>query len=131
MPFFMALLMRKFTCNLLKATPELPPAKFANFKDHFKQASRQWNLESTRFLLSKGFLQSKSDYSLFSKHHNGKQVFLLVYVDDLLIIGDDVDGIAAIKQALHLAYSIKDLGLARYFLCIEISRRAFSTFLNQ
>jgi len=66
-----------------------------------KQASRQWNLELTRFLLSKGFLQSKNDHSLFSKHHNGKQVFLLVYVDDLLIIGDDVEGIAAITQALH------------------------------
>jgi len=68
---------------------------------------------------------------MFSKHHNGKQVFLLIYVDDLLIAGDDVKGIIAIKQALHSAYSIKDLGLARYFLAIEISRTAFGTFLNQ
>jgi len=58
-------------------------------------------------------------------------VFILVYVDDLLITGDDVEGIAAIKQDLHLAYTIKDLGLARYLLGIEISRTNFGTFLNQ
>jgi len=96
-----------------------------------KQASRQWNLELTRFLLSKGFLQSKHDYSLFSKHFTSKQVFILVYVDDLVITGDDIEGIATIKQELHSAYTIKDLGLARYFLGIEISRTAFGTFLNQ
>jgi len=69
-----------------------------------KQASRQWNLELTKFLLSKGFLQSKHDHSLFSKLHGGKQVFILIYVDDLLVTGDDLEGIAQIKQDLHSAF---------------------------
>jgi len=56
---------------------------------------------------------------------------LLVYVDDLLITGDDCHGITAIKQALHTAFTIKDLGLARYFLGIEIARSPKGTFLNQ
>jgi len=52
-------------------------------------------------------------------------------VDDLLISGDDLDGIASIKKALHDIFTIKDLGLARYFLGIEISRSKTGTFLNQ
>jgi len=85
----------------------------------------------TKFLLGKGFLQSKNDYSLFSKHHGGKQVFILVYVDDLLITGNDLEGIAKIKHDLHSAYTIKDVGMATYFLGIEISRSKSSTFLTQ
>ena len=52
-------------------------------------------------------------------------------MDDLLITRDNAVGIAEIKQALHTAYTIKDLGLARYFLGIEISRSNVGTFLNQ
>jgi len=85
-----------------------------------KQASRQWNMELTKFLVSQGFKQSKSDYSLFSKECHGKYTYILVYVDDLLVFGDDEDGIIMIKQALHTAFTIKDLGLARFFLGIEI-----------
>ena len=96
-----------------------------------KQASRQWNIELTKFLLSRGFTQSKSDYSLFSKVTNDRHIFLLVYVDDLLLAGDDHQGILDTKQALHTAFTIKDLGLACYFLGIEISRSSQGTFLNQ
>jgi len=50
-----------------------------------KQASKQWNLELTKFLQSKGFIQSKSDYSLFTRNNTGLMICILVYVDDLLI----------------------------------------------
>ena len=96
-----------------------------------KQASRQWNLELTTFLTGKGFVQSKSDYSLFTWHHNDHYIFILVYVDDLLITGNTLDGISQLKQSLHSAYTIKDLGLAWYFVGIEISRSSAGTFHNQ
>ena len=96
-----------------------------------KQASRQWNVELTKFLLQQGFLQSKSDYSLFTKASAGHFTFILVYVDDLLIAGDDDHSIAAIKAKLHEAFTIKDLGHARYFLGIEIARSHTGTFVNQ
>jgi len=51
-------------------------------------------------------------------------------LDDIITI-DDNAGIAHIKQAQHSAYTIKDLGLARYFLGIEIARSKAGTFLNQ
>ena len=96
-----------------------------------KQASSQWNLELSKFLFTQGFTQSKSDYSLFIKVSQGLCTFILVYVDDLLITGDGIQSISHIKAQLHEAFTIKDLGLARYFLGIEIARSAAGTFLNQ
>ena len=45
-----------------------------------KQAFKQWNIELTKFLLTKGFTQSKNDYSLFTKQAQGKHTFVPVYV---------------------------------------------------
>ena len=52
-------------------------------------------------------------------------------MDDLLITGDDVSSITQIKIKLHEAFTMKDLGLARYFLGIEIARSSTGNFLNQ
>lgn len=56
---------------------------------------------------------------------------VLVYVDDLIITGDDEECIAILKQELDRAFTIKDLGLMRYFLGIEVSRSPQGTMLNQ
>lgn len=85
----------------------------------------------TKFLLSKGFMQSKSDYSLFTRVLHGKSIHILVYVDDLLISGDDKAEIVQLKAQLHDTFTIKDLGLARYFLGSEIARSPAGTTLNQ
>ena len=68
---------------------------------------------------------------MFSRNSNGKYTHILVYVDDLLVSGDDEVGIAMIKQALHTAFTNKYLGLARFFLRIEILRSSMGTLLNQ
>jgi len=96
-----------------------------------KQASRQWNLELTKFLIDLGFTQSKQDYSLFTRSDEGKFLVVLVYVDDILITGSDGGGIVSVKAALHKAFTIKDLGEARYFLEVEISRSAKGILVNQ
>jgi len=53
-----------------------------------------------------------------------------VYVDDLLITGNVVDSVVAIKKVLHSAFSIKDIGLACYFL-IELAQFSRGIFHNQ
>lgn len=95
-----------------------------------KQASQQWNLELTRFLLSLGFLQSKHDYSLFVLSRDQVFIAALVYVDDILLTGNNSASIAHVKQTLHQAYTIKDLGLMCYFLGLEISRFYNGIILN-
>jgi len=98
-----------------------------------KQASRQWNKEFTQFLTSNDFLKSKNDYSLFTKGELQSGTFLavLVYVDDVLITREDEEGIKNLKNKLHHAFTIKDLGLMRYFLGIEVSRTTEGTTLHQ
>ncbi|XP_021763640.1 uncharacterized protein LOC110728272 [Chenopodium quinoa] len=96
-----------------------------------KQASRQWNIELTKYFLEKGYKQSKKDYSLFSKKENGKQTLILVYVDDLLISRDNEDEVMRLKKGLNEAFTIKDLGEMRYFLGIEVARNSKGTVMNQ
>ncbi|GJW70280.1 retrovirus-related pol polyprotein from transposon RE1 [Tanacetum coccineum] len=96
-----------------------------------KQASRQWNQELTKFLLANGYAQSKYDYSLFVKSNKGQFTAVLVYVDEVLITGNCTSEILSLKAALHNKFTIKDLGLAKYFLGIEICRTSAGTYLNQ
>ncbi|GJY59893.1 ribonuclease H-like domain-containing protein [Tanacetum coccineum] len=65
-----------------------------------KQAPRQWNATLTTTLAEHGFEQSKFDYSLYTKHRSGMFIALLVYVDDIVIIGSDVDGINEFKPEI-------------------------------
>ncbi|CAJ2644808.1 unnamed protein product [Trifolium pratense] len=87
-----------------------------------KQASRQWNTKLTETLLSSGYIQSKSDYSLFTKQASSGFTVILVYVDDLVLGGTDSEEIQKIKTLLDEKFSIKDLGILKYFLGFEVAR---------
>jgi hypothetical protein len=96
-----------------------------------KQASRQWFSKFSTTLIQKGFRQSISDYSLFTYKTNQTTIFVLVYVDDIIITGNNEDAISDIKRFLAKAFSIKDLGNLSYFLGIEVSRSKKGIFLCQ
>ncbi|XP_068666717.1 uncharacterized mitochondrial protein AtMg00810-like [Aristolochia californica] len=85
-----------------------------------KQASRQWYSKFSHVLINFGFLQSKSDYSLFTKSHGFSFVALLVYVDDIILTGPSSRAIAELKQFLHTQFKLKDLGCFKHFLGLEI-----------
>ncbi|GKC22631.1 ribonuclease H-like domain-containing protein [Tanacetum coccineum] len=69
-----------------------------------KQAPRQWNAKLTTTLAEHGFEQSKFDYSLYIKHNGEKFIALLVYVDDIVITGNDNVGINDFKYSLELSH---------------------------
>ncbi|GJS36032.1 putative RNA-directed DNA polymerase [Tanacetum coccineum] len=85
-----------------------------------KHAPRQWNAKLTHTLIEHGFKQSKSDYSLFTKSEKGSFIVLLVYVDDIIVTGNNVDSIESFKKFLKTKFQIKDLGKLKYFLGIEV-----------
>ncbi|MCH96936.1 putative retrotransposon polyprotein, partial [Trifolium medium] len=87
-----------------------------------KQASRQWNIKLNETLISSGYVQSKSDYSLFKKQAPSGLTVILVYNDDLVLRGTDSDEIQKIKALLDAKFSIKDLGSLKYFLGFEVAR---------
>ncbi|GJX52001.1 ribonuclease H-like domain-containing protein [Tanacetum coccineum] len=96
-----------------------------------KQAPRQWNAKLTCALVENGFSQSKSDYSLFTKSDNGVFLALLVYVDDIIITGNDTSEIEKFKEFLRTKFMIKDLGNLKYFLGIEVINTDKGICLNQ
>ena len=66
--------------------------------------------------------QSTSDHSVFYHHTSlGQCIYLIVYVDDIVITCSDHDGIRKLKQHLFSHFQTKDLGKLKYFLGIEIA----------
>ncbi|CAH9126867.1 unnamed protein product, partial [Cuscuta epithymum] len=87
-----------------------------------KQAPRCLFAKLVTALKAYGFLQSYADYSLFTLNRGIIQLNVLVYVDDLLISGNDSAAIAGFKSYLHTCFHMKDLGTLKYFLGIEVAR---------
>ena len=66
---------------------------------------------------------STSDHSVFYYHTSSRQcIYLIVYVDDIVITDNDHDGIRKLKQHLFSHFQTKDLGKLKYFMGIEIAQ---------
>lgn len=87
-----------------------------------KQSARCWNQRLHAVLQQLGFKQSESDHCLYTKVVGGLQVFLLVYVDDILVACRSSAEIDKITRALKREFDITDLGEPSYFLGLEIQR---------
>ncbi|BBH03528.1 RmlC-like cupins superfamily protein [Prunus dulcis] len=86
-----------------------------------KQASRNWFSKFSTAIKRAGFQQSKADYSLFTKVRGASFTAVLLYVDDMIITGNDNTAIEELKRFLHNNFRIKDLGHLKYFLGVEVA----------
>ncbi|KAG8484033.1 hypothetical protein CXB51_023002 [Gossypium anomalum] len=87
-----------------------------------RQAPRAWFDKLKQFLVSASFTMSISDASLFVRSSSDHILYVLVYVDDIVITGSSVDEINCFVQQLHNMFALKDMGELHYFLGIEVSR---------
>ncbi|KAL6327598.1 hypothetical protein AAG906_021889 [Vitis piasezkii] len=82
-------------------------------------------------LLLKGSL-SEADHSVFYHHNSSSQcIYLVVYVDDIVITGSDQEGIQRLKQHLFNHFQTKDLGKLKYFLGLEIAQSSSGVVMSQ
>jgi hypothetical protein len=108
-----------FVCKLNKAIYGL------------KQAPRAWYARLCSKLIALGFTPSTSDTSLFYFNKDGITVFILVYVDDIIVASSSVDATRVLLTNLEREFALKDLGDLHYFLGIEVKRSREGLHLSQ
>nr|KYP35708.1 Copia protein [Cajanus cajan] len=96
-----------------------------------KQAPRAWFDSLKNALLKWGFQNTKSDTSLFTLRGKNHITFLLIYVDDIIVTGNNTKFLEAFVKQLNIVFSLKDLGQLHYFLGIEVHRDATGMYLKQ
>ncbi|GAB2299331.1 hypothetical protein Dimus_038555 [Dionaea muscipula] len=87
-----------------------------------KQASRSWFKKFASAIQEIDFQQSCADYSLFTQVRDDSITVVLIYVDDMIITGNNEEAIHDLKNFLSGCFKIKDLGPLKYFLGIEVAR---------
>lgn len=85
-----------------------------------RQSARCWNAKLKSVLVMLGFKSSAAEQCLYVKTVNGKKVFLLVYVDDILLAGHSEAEVKNIITDLSKEFELTDLGEVRHFLGLEV-----------
>ncbi|KAE8673438.1 Detected protein of unknown function [Hibiscus syriacus] len=96
-----------------------------------KQSPRAWFKRFTSAVKQHGYTQAQSDHTMFYKHNNGKIAILIVYVDDIVMRGDDTVELESLKNFLSNQFEVKDLGQLKYFLGMEVARSSKGIIISQ
>nr|AAP53968.1 retrotransposon protein, putative, Ty1-copia subclass [Oryza sativa Japonica Group] len=96
-----------------------------------KQAPRAWYSRLSTKLQELGFISSKADTSLFFYNKGGCTIFILVYVDDIIVASSSAEVVAALLKDLEKDFALKDLGDLHYFLGIEVKKVSQGLVLSQ
>lgn len=97
-----------------------------------KQSFRAWFERFGKTVKSYGYCQSQVDHIMFYKHSKDDKVaILIVYVDDIILIGNDLVELGMLKKKLAANFEIKDLDALKYFLGNEFARSKEGIFVNQ
>ena len=99
-----------------------------------KQASHQWYHKFRQVILSFGFEMNLIDDYVYHKFSGSKYIFLVLYVDDILLATNDIGMLHEIKRFLSRNFEMKDLGDASFVLGIQIHRdrsRGYSRIITK
>jgi hypothetical protein len=96
-----------------------------------KQAPRAWFAKFSSVVAQQGFTPSSYDSAHFIRHTSTGITLILLYVDDMIITGDDTAGIRDLQKFLSQQLEMKDLGTLSYFLGLEITSSSDGYYLSQ
>lgn len=95
-----------------------------------KQSPRAWFGRFSLAMKRRGYEQSNADHTLFLNLRRGMVTTLIIYVDDMIITGDDKEEITKLQRCLATEFEMKNLGGLKYFLGIEVTRSSKVIFLS-
>jgi hypothetical protein len=96
-----------------------------------KQAPRVWYTRFTSHILSLGFVGARSDTSLFVYRHGLDTTYLLLYVDDMILIMSSDSLLHGFIDVLTAEFSMKDLSTLHHFLGVSVTQQSGGLFLSQ
>jgi len=97
-----------------------------------KQSQRAWFGKFSFIVQNFGLRRNERDHSVFYSHTSSRKcIYLIVYVDDIVITGKDIVGISQLKEHLCRRFQTKDLGNLKYFLDIEVAQSKHGVVISQ
>ena len=87
-----------------------------------RQASRRWNIRFDEIIKEFDFIKNIDEPCVYKKVSGSAVTFLVLYVDDILLIGNDIPMLQSVKVWLSTNFTMKDLGEASYILGMKIYR---------
>jgi hypothetical protein len=81
-----------------------------------------WSQKFDAYILSLVFVRRKVDHYIYSKEKGGCFIYVVLYVEDILLIGNKMDTIKEVKKQISSKFSMKDLDVANFILGMEIKR---------
>lgn len=96
-----------------------------------KQAPRAWHNRFASHITALGFVEAKSDTSLFIYCRGADMAFLLLYVDDIVWTASSMSFLHWIIAALRREFSMTDMGPLHHFLGVSVQRQGDTLFLSQ
>jgi hypothetical protein len=87
-----------------------------------KQALKTWHDKIAKYLVTIGFHMSNVDHSFYVRKSDEGIVVITIYVDDLIVGGDNEKEVELVKSLFKQKFDMKDLGELKFFLSVEVIR---------
>ena len=96
-----------------------------------KQAANNWYKELANFLLRQGLTRSRNDQSLFARSEAEEYTFILVWVDDIIVVTRSMTVVFDVKKALEATFHVEVRGRLHWFLGLRIRREEGKVTVDQ
>ena len=87
-----------------------------------RQAPRAWNLKLDKSLKQMGFVKCTQEQAVYTRGNTNTRIIVGIYVDDLILTGEDPKGVELFKKQIIGEFEMSDLGLLSYYLGIEVAQ---------
>jgi hypothetical protein len=91
-----------------------------NTSRSYHNINRMWYQNFDTCILSLGFVRSKVDHFIYSKEDGGRFIYVTLYVDNMLLIENNIDVIKEVKKQLSSKFDMKDLDAMNFIMGMEI-----------